>query len=39
MLPKLTLHMLYKRTAKAFMAGGLPRGGVSVKLQPQDLQR
>ena len=30
---------LYKRTAKAFMAGGLPRGGVSVKLQPQDWQR
>jgi hypothetical protein len=37
MLQKLILPMAYSITARAFRAGGLPRGGVFVKLQPQVL--
>jgi len=38
-MPWLASPMAWSRTAKAFMASGLPRSGVAVKLQPQALQR
>jgi len=36
---KLMPPMPYSSTARAFMAGGLPRKGVSVKWQPHVRQR
>ena len=36
---KLTLPIAQKSKASAFIAGGLPRGGVIVKLQPHERQR
>jgi hypothetical protein len=38
-MPWLTLPNASSGTAKAFIAGGLPRGGVAVKLRPHALQR
>jgi len=36
---KLTLPIAYRSKASAFIAGGLPRGGVMVKLQPHQRHR
>jgi hypothetical protein len=39
MEPKLMLPMAYSSKASAFISGGLPRGGVIVKLHPHTSQR
>jgi hypothetical protein len=36
---RLVLHVGLPTAAKAFIAGGLPRGGGIVKLQPHERQR